>query len=127
MICRYEDLIANPGQTLQRICAFAGLDATGLVDTVTAGRGVQRLHLYEPARRIDYRWVRIDSARLNTQRETWGRNLAFWLMGGFVSSRWGYDRHQSYLRPGLVAGQRPEFLPVEVAGPLQFVVPHYEA
>ena len=29
VICRYEDLIANPGQTLQRICAFAGLDATG--------------------------------------------------------------------------------------------------
>ncbi len=97
IICRYEDLISDPRRTLARICAFAGLDGTGLVDAATTGRGVRRGHLYEPARRVDYRWVRLDPTRLRTQRETPVRNALFWVLGGFVSSRWGYDRVQSYL------------------------------
>ncbi len=107
LICRYEDLISDPRSTLDRICAFAGLDATGLVEAATE-QGVRRSHLYEPARRVDYRHVRLDPARLQSQRESRGRNLAFWLLGGFVSARWGYDRRQSYLPTAFVpVGDRP--------------------
>jgi len=97
--CRYEDLIGDPGPTLDRICAFAGLDSTGLLERATTGDGVPRLHLFEPARRTDYRMVRLDPSRLRTQRESRVRNTVFWALGGFLSSRWGYDREQSYLTP----------------------------
>lgn len=105
LICRYEDLISDPGPTLERICAFAGLDATGLVEAATTGDGVPRLHLFEPARRTDYRMVRLDPSRLRTQRETRMRNTLFWALGGFLSSRWGYDREQSYLTQTVKRGQ----------------------
>lgn len=97
LICRYEDLLSEPGSTLERICAFAGLDARGLLELATTGEGVVRHHLYEPARRTDYRRVRLDPARLQSQRETRLHNRVFWTVGGFLSARWGYDRQQSYL------------------------------
>lgn len=97
LVCRYEDLVRDPESTLEHIGAFSGLDVTGLVAAATTGQGVVRHHLYEPVRRTDYRCVRLDPARLRSQRETRMHNLAFWVLGGFVSARWGYDRRQSYL------------------------------
>lgn len=97
LICRYEDLLSDPGSTLERLCTFAGLDATGLLESATTGEGVVRHHLYEPARRTDYRRVRLDPARLQSQRESRLHNRVFWTLGGFLSARWGYDRQQSYL------------------------------
>lgn len=98
LICRYEDLISDPASTLDRICRFADLDPTGLVTAATTGEGVPRRHLYEPARRTDYRWVRLDPSRLRSQRESGTRNRVFWALGGFLSARWGYDRDQNYLK-----------------------------
>ncbi|MBA3464121.1 MAG: sulfotransferase [Deltaproteobacteria bacterium] len=97
LVCRYEDLMSSPGPTLERICAFAGLDSAGLLEATTTGDGVQRGHVFEPRRKVDYRWVRLDPSRLKSQRETTSRNLVFWTLGGFASQRWGYDRKQSYL------------------------------
>ncbi len=96
LLCRYEDLMAAPEQELARIGGFAGLDTAGLAAAAT-GVGVARHHLYEPRRRLDYRRVRLDPARLRTPRLNWTHNLAYWLGGGFVSRRWGYDRTQSHL------------------------------
>lgn len=104
MVCRYEDLVGDARATLDRVCAFAGLDSTGLVEAAMTGTGVARRHLYEPARTVDYRRVHLDPTRLDTQRETALRNAVFWLLGGFLSRRWGYDREQSYLTTRLSAG-----------------------
>lgn len=111
LLCRYEDLVGDPSATLERICAFAGLDQTGLVAAATADAGVARAHLYEPVRQIDYRQVRLDPGRLESQRETRARNLAFWIFGGFISARWGYDYQQSYL-----AAPAPEHVDAHRAG-----------
>ncbi len=46
LVCRYEDLMSDPGPVLERICVFAGPDATDLVKSATTGVGVARHHLY---------------------------------------------------------------------------------
>lgn len=97
--CRYEDLSLDPDGELRRIGAFAGLDTTGLADAVIA-TGLPRRHLFEPRRRVDYRVVQLDPTRLAGQRESTGRNLRFWVSGGFISAMWGYDRRQRYLDGG---------------------------
>lgn len=103
---RYEDLMADPAGELRRLGAFAGLDLDGVAERAT-GEGVERLHLYEPRRRTDYRTVRLDPSRLAGQRRSPGANLRYWLLGGFLTAPWGYDRSQRYLdrvpdRPSLV-------------------------
>jgi Sulfotransferase family len=97
LLCRYEDLLTDPGATLQRIGEFAGLDTSDLAEQATQPPGVGRDHLFEPARRTDYRRVLLDPSRLASQLETPARNLRFWVLGGFLSALWGYDRRQSYL------------------------------
>ena len=97
LLCRYEDLLTDPDKELARIGSFTGLDVTSLAATATTPPGVPRHHLFEPVRRTDYRQVVLDVARLESQRETPGRNLRYWILGGFVSSLWGYDRQQRYL------------------------------
>jgi hypothetical protein len=101
MRCQYEDLLAEPGPTIAAVAGFAGFDSTGLAEAATgagAGAGVERLHLYEPARRLDYRRVTLDAARLEGQRVDGRAGARFWWAGGFTSALWGYDRRQSYLR-----------------------------
>jgi Sulfotransferase family len=103
LICRYEDLIARPAAELARIGSFAGLETSGVAETAMSV-GVERRHLFEPVRRTDYRRVRLDPSRLSKQRQPPRANRRYWLLGGFLSGRWGYDRDQSYLdrrRPGL--------------------------
>jgi hypothetical protein len=97
MRCRYEDLLADPAATIAAVADLAGLDATGLAEAAT-GEGVERLHLYEPARRLDYRRVTLEAGRLEGQRVDGRAGARFWWTGGFTSALWGYDRHQSYLR-----------------------------
>jgi hypothetical protein len=97
LLCRYEDLLTDLDAELQRIASFTGLDVTGLADAATTAPGVPRDHLFEPVRRTDYRQVVLDPGRLSSQREAPGRNLRYWVLGGFVSRLWGYDREQSYL------------------------------
>lgn len=93
LLCRYEDLIADPERELDRIGRFAGLDTAGL------GRraielGVDRDHLFEPQRRLDYHRVVLDPARASASRATSAvrHPLLYWVAGGFVSRRWGYTR-----------------------------------
>jgi hypothetical protein len=95
--CRYEDLLTDLDAELRRIGSFTGVDVSGLAEAATTPPGVPRSHLYEPVRRTDYRRVVLDPKRLASQRETPGRNLRFWVLGGFLSRLWGYDRPQSYL------------------------------
>jgi Sulfotransferase family len=95
LLCRYEDLMADPAAELARIGRFAGLDVTGLAERAT-GDGVPRLHLFEPRRRVDYRWVRLEPGRLASQRATAAESWRYWLSGGAVSARWGYRRRQAY-------------------------------
>ncbi len=97
LLVRYEDLLRDPAGALGRIGDFVGLETTGLAALVT-GTGVQRRHLFEPARRADYRTVTLDPARLESQRLSPADNARFWARGGVVSALWGYDRTQSYLR-----------------------------
>ncbi len=96
LLCRYEDLVADPETTLGRIGAFTGLDTGGLAGAAT-GEGLDRTHLFEPPRRLDYRRVRLDAGRLGSERISAAANARWWTRGGFVSSLWGYDRSQSYL------------------------------
>ncbi|MGH8905771.1 MAG: sulfotransferase family protein [Egibacteraceae bacterium] len=96
LLCRYEDLVADPETVLGRIGDFLGTDLVG-VGTQALEQGVRRTHLFEPQRRADYGLVRIERGRLTSQRWSGARNLAFWCCGGFVSALWRYDRSQSYL------------------------------
>lgn len=96
LVCRYEDLARDPEAELRRIGRFAGLDTGDLAAAATSD-GLPRHHLFEPRRRVDYRIVRLDPSRLGSQREPEARNRRYWLAGGFVSRRWGYDRRQRYL------------------------------
>lgn len=98
--CRYEDLVADPMVELRRIGEFVGLDTEGLADAASHA-GLERSQLFEPDRRTDYRRIRLDSSRLRLQRASPLAKSVFWALGGFISSRWGYDRRQSYL-PGPV-------------------------
>jgi hypothetical protein len=103
LLCRYEDLIRDPANELERIGRFAGLDTTGLAALAVDG-GVCRRHLFEPPRRTDYRHVRLDAKRLETQRWSPRTNAGYWVLGGFLSKRWGYDREQSYLDDRVMSG-----------------------
>lgn len=96
LLCRYEDLIADPETVLRRIAGFLGADLEG-VGALALTEGVPRTHLFEPPRRMDYGLVRLDRGRLESQRWPGLRNLAYWCCGGFVSALWHYDRAQSYL------------------------------
>lgn len=96
LLCRYEDLVGDPARELRRLGTFAGLDTSALAEAAT-GEGLARGHLFEPRRRADYRWVRLDRQRLGSQRASAARSAAYWACGGFVSRWWGYDRRQSYL------------------------------
>lgn len=96
LLARYEDLLADPGKELTRIGAFAGLDLAGVPETAMT-TGVERLHLFEPMRRTDYRRVTLDPTRLAGQRQSPRENRRYWRRGGFLSARWGYDRNQSFL------------------------------
>jgi Sulfotransferase family len=98
LMCRYEDLVARPAAELARIGAFAGLETAGVLEPAMT-EGVERRHLFEPMRRTDYRRVRLDPSRLSGQREEPQANRRYWLLGGFLSARWGYDRDQTYLDP----------------------------
>jgi len=62
-----------------------------------SGEGLGRRHLFEPPRRLDYRRVRLDAGRLESERLSPAANSRWWARGGFVSSWWGYDRAQSHL------------------------------
>lgn len=96
LTCRYEDLVIDPAGELRRIGEFIGADTTGLAEA-WVGRGVPRHHLFEPLRRADYRTVRLDRERLSSKRTPLVGNLGYWIGGGFLSRRWGYDHRQSYL------------------------------
>ena len=96
LLTRYEDLLADSAAELSRIGAFAGLDL-GAVPEAATTTGVERLHLFEPVRRTDYRRVTLDPTRLAGQRQEPRENRRYWRRGGFLSARWGYDRDQSYL------------------------------
>ncbi len=96
LLARYEDLLADPGKELTRIGAFADLDLAAVVEAAMT-TGVERLHLFEPMRRTDYRLVTLDPTRLAGQRQSPRENRRYWRGGGFLSARWGYDRDQSYL------------------------------
>ena len=96
LLTRYEDLLADPAAELSRIGAFAGLDLRAVPEAATT-TGVERLHLFEPVRRTDYRRVTLDRTRLAGQRQEPRENRRYWRRGGFLSARWGYDRDQSYL------------------------------
>jgi hypothetical protein len=96
LLCRYEDLVRDPHAELARIGRFTGLDTSGLADIALAD-GVERGHLYEPQRRADYRRVRLEPARLESQRWSHRANAAYWIGGGWLSRWWGYDRRQRYL------------------------------
>jgi hypothetical protein len=96
LLCRYEDLVRDPDAELARIGRFAGFDTSGLA-AEAVGAGVARGHLFEPVRRVDYRWVKLQPGRLKSQRRRTGQSLWYWACGGFLSALWGYDRRQSYL------------------------------
>jgi hypothetical protein len=95
--CHYEALLAEPEPTIAALAAFAELPAGGLA-AVATGAGVERLHLFEPARRVDYQRVTLDRARLEAQRVDDRAASRFWWAGGFTAALWGYDRRQTYLR-----------------------------
>lgn len=107
LLCRYEDLVTDPAAELARIGAFAGLDTSGLAEAAT-GAGLERRHLFEPRRRVDYRRVLLEPDRLRTPRLARWLDWSYWLGGGFVSSRWGYDRARSYLDGPGAPAVRPE-------------------
>lgn len=104
LLCRYEDLLEHPDAALDRIGGFLGADLRG-VAARALGEGVSRTHLFEPQRRFDYELVRLEPARLASQQWSRGRNLAYWLCGGFVSALWRYDQDQSYLDPAVAGPQ----------------------
>ncbi len=93
LLCRYEVLVANPEDELARIGRFADMDTSGLAEAAT-GEGLPRGQLYEPRRRVDYRVVRLDPGRLSSPPLPGAQNSIFWACGGFLSSRWGYTRHE---------------------------------
>ena len=95
LLTRYEDLLADPAAELKRIGAFVGLDLQ-VVTEAAMTTGVERLHLFEPVRRTDYRRVTLDPARLAGQRQAQRENSRYWRRGGLLSARWGYDRDQTY-------------------------------
>jgi len=103
LLCRFEDLVADPEATLVRIGEFTGLDTSGLARMAT-GEGLVRRHLFEPPRRLDYRRVRLDAGRLGSERLSPADNARWWARGGFVSAWWGYDRAQSHLDAERVHG-----------------------
>lgn len=94
LLVRYEDLVGDLAGELARIGAFTGLDVAGLDSAVGRPPGLSRGHLYEPRRRMDYSQVVVDPARGQGRRCSGAGNLAFWLGGGFLSRRWGYNRAQ---------------------------------
>lgn len=96
LLCRYEDLLADPETALRRIGGFLGADLEG-VGAHALTEGVRRAHLFEPQRRVDYGLVRLEPERLGAQRCSGARNLAYWCCGGFLSALWRYDRAQRYL------------------------------
>jgi len=97
LVTRYEDLVSDPVGELERIGDFAGFDTRGLAAAATS-TGLPRGQLFEPVRRTDYTSVRLDPKRLSSQRMSKRANAVFWMLGGFLSARWGYDKRQSYLR-----------------------------
>jgi hypothetical protein len=96
LLCRYEDLVADPKAELRRIGAFLDVNLQGVAERAE-DEGVARLHTFEPRRRMDYGLVRIHRERLASQAWSARRNLMSWWCGGFVSALWRYDRAQTYL------------------------------
>ena len=85
LLTRYEDLLADPAAELKRIGAFVGLDLQ-VVTEAAMTTGVERLHLFEPVRRTDYRRVTLDPARLAGQRQAQRENSRYWRRGGLLSA-----------------------------------------
>lgn len=92
----YEELVTRPETSLGRLSRFVGVDFLSPGE-VGQREAAPRSHLFEPPRMVDYSRVRLEPDRLETQRWSARKNNVYWVLGGFLSAAWGYDRQQSYL------------------------------
>lgn len=92
----YEEFVTRPAASLRRLSEFVGVDFLA-ARQLESRKAAPRSHLFEPPRMVDYSCVRLEPDRLQTQRWSGHQNTLYWMLGGFVSAAWGYDRQQSYL------------------------------
>ena len=90
---RYEDFICDPQQALDRIGEHCGYRFPLPPDD----QDMARSQLYEPGRWVDYRSIRLDPQRLQSQAFTVNENVRYQLSGGWLGALWGYGWRQEYL------------------------------
>lgn len=89
---RFEDLTAEPVETMRSLCAELGIDSSRVVKALDEGLEVERAHLFEPRRDLDYRVVTFDRERgAQTAARGTGSSRLIWLVGGWYGKRYGYE------------------------------------
>ncbi|MEZ5230369.1 MAG: hypothetical protein R2710_28000, partial [Acidimicrobiales bacterium] len=79
-------------ETIRRLCEFCNIDAAPVVANMTDGRSVDRRHLFEPPRQLDYSTVTFSKDRALASLQTSHRDRWLEMFGGRLGRRWGYPR-----------------------------------
>jgi len=82
---RFEEITDRA--VVKQLCETTGVDADAVFAAIDDEQEVQRSHLFEPPRQLDYTKVRFDKKRTTTEPVT-RRHLH--LLGGWAARRWGY-------------------------------------
>lgn len=97
MTMRYEDFVKNPKVSIERIAQFVDHDLSAVINAIDDSDVISRRQIFESPREISYSNVVIEPSRLQSQRYSPFRNVAYLLAGGIIGVLWGYGLSQDYL------------------------------
>jgi hypothetical protein len=87
---RYEDLVAHPAETLERVGRFIGVDMTPVIEKVKQGQPIPVSHLvggnrlrFQPTITIQPQFAK---QALTSREGRW----SFWALGGWMALMYGY-------------------------------------
>lgn len=83
---RFEEITEQA--VVEQLCSATGVDAGAVFRAIDEEREVERSHLFEPPRQLDYAKVRFDKNRTAGPAQKQSRVLH--LLGGWAARRWGY-------------------------------------
>lgn len=82
---RFEEITERA--VVEELCAATSVDAEAVFRAIDEEREVERSHLFEPPRQLDYAKVRFDKTRTSRPPE---KSWKLTILGGWAAKRWGY-------------------------------------
>jgi len=96
----YEELMLHPQEVVKRIGKFVDCDFSDTLSHIEQRQPFHRKHIFSGNRVSQSNAVIFDPSRIQDNRLKYLDNKRFWLLGGWISAFWGYDRDQVYLSAG---------------------------